>query len=232
MLGSGLEGPCYKVKTWVGRLCNNISPYSPQPWTACIPPTSKDSHLLLACMFLHGCPLVPPAWPCAPLCSSHPCPPACSHMDATLTHPHGCIPPHPHCICAHLHFPTQIFLVPPHRFPPLHDCHTFPSHSHGHMATRTDTWMPTCTDTWMPTCTDTWMPSRTDTWMPTRTDTWIPTPSSSHLLPAHLAWVPLISPEQTHAHPHGHMPTCTDTWPLALTNAHSHGHMATRTDTW
>src|SRR5882672_1506401 len=139
MLGSGLEGPCYKVETWVGRLCNNISPYSPQPWTACIPPTSKDSHLLLACMFLHGCPLVSPAWPCAPLRSSHPCPPACSHMDATLTHPHGCIPPHPHCICSHLHFPTQICLVPPHGFPPLHDCHTFPSHSHGHMPTHTDT---------------------------------------------------------------------------------------------
>src|SRR5882672_4582084 len=139
MLGSGLEGPCYKVETWVGRLCNKISLYSPQPWTARIPPTSKDSHLLLACMFLHGCPLVPPAWPCSPLCSSHPFPPACSHMDATLTHPHGCIPPHPHFICAHLHFPTQICLVPPHGFPPLHDCHTFPSHSHRHMPTHTDT---------------------------------------------------------------------------------------------
>src|SRR5882672_1761906 len=90
-------------------------------------------------MFLHGCPLVPPAWLCAPLRSSHPCPPARSHMDATLTHPHGCIPPHPHCICAHLHFPTQICLVPPHRCPPLHDCHTFPSHSHRHMPTHTDT---------------------------------------------------------------------------------------------
>src|SRR5882672_3814837 len=174
MLGSGLEGPCYKVETWVGRLCNNISLYSPQPWTACIPPTSKDSHLLLACIFLHGCPLVPPAWPCAPLRSSHPCPPARSHMDSTL--------------------------IPPHGFPPLHDCHTFPSHSHGHMPTHTDTWIPTCTDTWMPT----------------RTDTWMPTPSSSHLLPAHLAWVPLISPAQTHAHSHGHIPTHTDTCPLAL----------------
>src|SRR5882672_5572205 len=64
-------------------------------------------------------------------------------------------PPHPHCICAHLHFPTQICLVPPHGFTPLHDCHTFPSHSHGHMPTRTDTWMPTRMDTWMPTSTDT-----------------------------------------------------------------------------
>src|SRR5882672_7415888 len=139
-------------------------------------------------------------------------------------------PPHPHCICAHLHFPTQICLVPPHGFPPLHDCHTFPSHSHGHMPTRTDTWMPTRMDTWMPTRMDTWMPTRTDTWMPTRTDTWMPTPSSSHLLPAHLAWVPLISPAQTHAHLHGHMPTCTDTCPLARTHAHLHGHMPTRTD--
>src|SRR5882672_334477 len=189
MLGSGLEGPCYQVETWVGRLYNNISPYSPQPWTAHIPPTSKDSHLLLACMFLHGCPLVPPEWPCAPLCSPHPFPPACSHMDATLTHPHGCIPPRPHCICSHLHFPTQICLVPPHGCPPLHDRHTFPSHSYRHM--------PTCMDTWMPT------------------------PSSSHLLPAHLAWVPLISPAQTHAHLHGHMPTHTDTCSLA----HSHRHM-------
>src|SRR5882672_7164979 len=67
-----------------------------------------------------------PACSCmgAPLCSSHPCPPAHSHMDSTLTHPHGCIPPHPHCICAHLHFPTQICLVPPHGFPPLHYHHT------------------------------------------------------------------------------------------------------------
>src|SRR5467141_4021919 len=215
MLGSGLEGPCYKIETWVGRLCNNISPYSPQPWTARIPPTSKDSHLLLACMFLHGCPLVPPAWPCSPLRSSHPCPPAHSHMDATLTHPHGCIPPHPHCICAHLHFPTQICLVPPRGFPPLHDCHTFPSHSHGHMATHTDTWMPTSMDTWMPTHTDTCPRAQTHAHshrhMPTRTDT------------CPLAW--------THAHSHGHMPTRTDTCPLARTHAHSHGHMPTRTDT-
>src|SRR5882672_3382 len=62
--------------------------------------------------------------------------------------------------------------------------------------------------------------------------TWIPTPSSSsHLLPTHLAWVPLISPAWTHAHSHGHMPTCTDTCPLAQTHAHSHRHMPTHTDT-
>src|SRR5882672_407501 len=78
--------------------------------------------------------------------ASHPHPriptsfcPACSCIGAPLSHPHVCIPPHPHCICAHLHFPTQICLVPPHGFPPLHDCHTFPSHLHGHMPTRTDT---------------------------------------------------------------------------------------------
>src|SRR5882672_7164978 len=98
MLGSGLEGPCHKVETWVGILCNNISPYSPQPWTACIPPTSKDSHMLLACMFLHGCPLVlitsmptctfshgfhldPPTWMHSPSPSLHLCPPAFPHTD-------------------------------------------------------------------------------------------------------------------------------------------------------
>src|SRR5882672_2054806 len=153
MLGSGLEGPCYKVETWVGILCNNISPYSPQPWTARIPPTSKDSHLLLACMFLHGCPLVPPAWPCAPLRSSHPCPPACSHMDATLNHPHGSPSPSLH-LCPPA-FPHTDMSCPPTWI----DCHTFPSHSHGHM--------PTCTDT----CPLTQTHSHSHGHMPTRTDT-------------------------------------------------------------
>src|SRR5882672_2401381 len=226
MLGSGLEGPCYQVETWVGRLCNNISPYSPQPWTAHIPPTSKDSNLLLACMFLHGCPLVPPAWPCAPLCSSHPCPPAHSHMDAALTHPHGCIPPHPDCICAHLHFPTQICLVPPHGFPPLHDCHTFPSHSHGHMATRTDTCPLAQTHAHshrhMPTRTDTCPLAQTHGCPLVRTHGFPLVRTHGCPPPHHHTFCPHILHGCPSSHLNAHMPTRTDTCPLTRTHAHLH----------
>src|SRR5882672_6297810 len=108
----------------------------------------------------------------------------------------NCISPHRYVLSPHTDSHPFMIVTPSHLTRtdtcPLAQTH---AHSHRHMPTRTDTWMPTCPDTWMPTCTDTWMPTCTDTWMPT--------PSSSPLLPAHLAWVPLISPEQTHAHLHG-----------------------------
>src|SRR5882672_10114688 len=97
------------------------------------------------------------------------CWPACSCMDAPLSHLHGHVPPcahHIHATCTfshgfHLDPPTWIPLtliasvptcISPHRYvlSPHMDSHPFMIVTPSHL-TRMDTWMPTCMDTWIPT---------------------------------------------------------------------------------
>src|SRR5882672_4640442 len=161
------------------------------------------------CTFSHGCPLDPPTWMHSPSRSLHLCPPAYPHTDMSCP-PHGCPPPHDHhTFCLHIlhgcpsshphgHIPTCMDTFP------LTQTH---AHSHRHMPTHTDTcplaWTHGCPPphhhTFFPHILHGCPSSHPHGHMPTHTDTcqWMPTPSSSHLLPAHLAWVPLISPTWT-----------------------------------
>src|SRR5882672_4886809 len=124
-------------------------------------PTMDSTHPTHIQGFPHAAGLHVPAWvPPCPTCMAM-CPLVLITSIPTCTFSHGCIPPHPHCICAHLHFPTQICLVPHMDSHPLmiitpsactscmgapHLTHmdTFllawtHSHSHRHMPTHTDT---------------------------------------------------------------------------------------------
>src|SRR5882672_3885488 len=75
------------------------------------------------CTFSHGCHLDPPTWMHSPSPSLHLCPPAFPHTDMS---------------CPPTRMPTPS--LSSHLAISLAQTH---AHSHGHMPTHTDTWMPT-----------------------------------------------------------------------------------------